>query len=77
LRGALVSPLFRRTGVPTEPYLAFTPDILLRDDETLDLRGHGVHGVARHTPAHTAASATKEAPDIRDWSHYRCLGAPG
>lgn len=48
--------LFIRTGLPTEPYAAFTPDILLQQDDSIDLRPYGVDGVARHTPGHTAGS---------------------
>lgn len=53
-------PLFLRTGVPTEPYQAFTPDILLRDEESVDLRSYGIAGIARHTPGHTAGSISVE-----------------
>jgi hydroxyacylglutathione hydrolase len=50
------SHLFLRTGVPLEPYTAFTPDILLHDDQVLDLAPYGIAGIARHTPGHTAGS---------------------
>lgn len=51
-------PLFLRSGVPGEAYLAFTPDILLQDDATFDLGEYGIEGIARHTPGHTAGSVS-------------------
>lgn len=51
-------PLFLRSGVPGEPYVAFTPDILLRDNASIDLNSYGIEGVARHTPGHTAGSVS-------------------
>ncbi|ASL46166.1 putative metallo-hydrolase YflN [Burkholderia sp. AD24] len=53
-------PLFLRSGLPGEPYLPFTPDILLQDDASLDLGCYGIDGVARHTPGHTAGSVSVE-----------------
>ena len=53
-------PLFLRSGVPGEPYLAFTPDILLHESESFDLRQFGFDGTARHTPGHTAGSVSVE-----------------
>jgi glyoxylase-like metal-dependent hydrolase (beta-lactamase superfamily II) len=53
-------PLFLRSGLPGEPYQAFTPDILLQDDANVDLNRYGVDGVARHTPGHTAGSVSVE-----------------
>lgn len=53
-------PLFLRSGVPLEPYLPFTPDILLQDKASFDLNRYGVDGVARHTPGHTAGSVSVE-----------------
>jgi glyoxylase-like metal-dependent hydrolase (beta-lactamase superfamily II) len=53
-------PLFLRSGVPTEPYRPFTPDILLHADETFDLQPYGIDGIARHTPGHTAGSVSVE-----------------
>jgi len=53
-------PLFLRSGIPGEPYLAFTPDILLQDDATIDLRSYGVEGLAKHTPGHTSGSISIE-----------------
>lgn len=49
---------FLRTGLILQPYVAFTPDILLRADELLDLRKFGVEGVAMPTPGHTAGSVS-------------------
>jgi glyoxylase-like metal-dependent hydrolase (beta-lactamase superfamily II) len=53
-------PLFLRSGVPGEPYKAFTPDILLHDSASVDLASYGIDGVARHTPGHTAGSISVE-----------------
>lgn len=53
-------PLFLRSGVPGEPYQAFTPDILLHDDAKVPLDAYGIEGVARHTPGHTAGSISVE-----------------
>lgn len=53
-------PLFLRSGVPGEPYQAFTPDILLEDDARIALDPYGIDGVARHTPGHTAGSISVE-----------------
>lgn len=53
-------PLFLRSGVPGEPYMAFTPDILLHDDASFDLRPYGIDGTARHTPGHTSGSISIE-----------------
>ncbi|MBN3740910.1 MULTISPECIES: MBL fold metallo-hydrolase [Burkholderia] len=53
-------PLFLSSGVPREPYLPFTPDILLQDSASFDLSGHGIDGLARHTPGHTAGSVSVE-----------------
>lgn len=55
-----VSRLFFRTGVIVRPYKPFTPDILLRDGQTLDLAPYGVAGRARPTPGHTAGSLSIE-----------------
>ncbi len=49
-------PFFLRSGLPGEPYLPFTPDILLRDDARFDLQRYGIDGFATHTPGHTAGS---------------------
>ncbi|WP_144147414.1 MBL fold metallo-hydrolase [Paraburkholderia sp. BCC1884] len=53
-------PLFLRSGVPGEPYTAFTPDIMLQDNASLDLSRFGIEGTARHTPGHTAGSVSVE-----------------
>jgi glyoxylase-like metal-dependent hydrolase (beta-lactamase superfamily II) len=50
--------VFLRTGLILQPYVAFTPDILLRADEVLDLRAYGFDGFARPTPGHTAGSVS-------------------
>lgn len=50
--------LFSRTRLPREPYTAFTPDILLADDESLALDAYGVSGHVRATPGHTRGSVS-------------------
>lgn len=55
-------PLFLRSGIPGEPYTAFTPDILLQDDAAFALAPYGIDGVARHTPGHTAGSISVVLP---------------
>lgn len=52
--------LFLRSGLPGEPYLPFTPDILLHDSASFDLSVYGIEGRARHTPGHTAGSVSVE-----------------
>jgi len=57
---------FVGTGLPSQPYEAFTPDILLKDEDQFDLRPYGIEGTVHHTPGHTAGSisihlANKEA----------------
>ena len=47
---------FFRTGVIRRPYAPFTPDVLLQDGESLDLRPYGLAGRVQHTPGHTAGS---------------------
>ena len=53
-------PLFLRTGLPTEPYRPFTPDLLLTDGASVDLRSYGADGTVRHTPGHTSGSISVE-----------------
>jgi glyoxylase-like metal-dependent hydrolase (beta-lactamase superfamily II) len=55
--------LFLRTGLMHEPYAAFTPDILMRDHERLDLRDWGIDGQVVHTPGHTAGSLSVQLAD--------------
>lgn len=50
------SRLFLRTGMIRRPYAPFTPDLLLQDGESLDLRPYGLSGRVQHTPGHTAGS---------------------
>lgn len=47
---------FLRTGLILQPYTPFTPDILLKNGETLDLHAFGVDAVLKPTPGHTAGS---------------------
>ncbi len=48
--------LLLKTGVPKQPYHWFTPDILLKGEEVLDLAQYGVNGTVFTTPGHTAGS---------------------
>lgn len=48
--------LFIKTNLMIEPYKGFTPDILLKDAETLELSKYGVKGFVKFTPGHTAGS---------------------
>ena len=54
--------LFRSTGLPSRPYVAFHPDILLVDDEQLDLNRYGVDGIILTTIGHTAGSISVILP---------------
>lgn len=47
---------FLKTPVPHQPYDAFTPDILLRGDDSLPLDDFGLAGSIRHAGGHTAGS---------------------
>ncbi|WP_229219876.1 MBL fold metallo-hydrolase [Rugamonas fusca] len=50
--------LFLKTGLILQPYEGFTPGILLRQGESVDLQAYGVAGKAVHTPGHTAGSVS-------------------
>jgi glyoxylase-like metal-dependent hydrolase (beta-lactamase superfamily II) len=50
--------LFLKTGVPLQRYRAFTPDILLRDNEQLSLASFGLTGQVCSTPGHTAGTVS-------------------
>ena len=52
------SALFFRTGLIVRPHAPFTPDLLLRDGEVLDLARFGFEGQVRPTPGHTAGSVS-------------------
>jgi hydroxyacylglutathione hydrolase len=47
---------FLRTGLIRRPYVPFTPDMLLKNGEVLDLGQFGIQGEVRHTPGHTCGS---------------------
>ena len=47
---------FLKTGRPTRPYEAFTPEILLNGTESYDLAEWGVSGTVVVTPGHTEGS---------------------
>ena len=58
--------LFIKTGLMFEPYEAFSPDILLSNDDVFDLAAYGIGGFVKHSPGHTAGSisvalSTKDA----------------
>ena len=48
--------LFLRTRLMLQPYVGFSPDILLSGGESLDLSAYGFEGAVRSTPGHTAGS---------------------
>lgn len=48
--------LFLRTRLMLQPYVGFTPDLLLGEGESLDLAPYGIEGEVRSTPGHTAGS---------------------
>lgn len=50
------SRLFKSTRIPCQPYVAFRPDILLKNDERLELIRFGVPGFVVPTIGHTAGS---------------------
>ena len=49
---------FLKTGRPTRPYNAFTPEILMKDREAFDLSEFGVNGTVVATPGHTVGSVS-------------------
>jgi hydroxyacylglutathione hydrolase len=58
--------LFLKTRLMVEPYIGFSPDILLSDQDVFDLLPYGIPGSVQHTPGHTAGSisvalSTKDA----------------
>lgn len=55
-----VGRLFLKTPLPHEPYEAFIPDIMMRNDEPMELRDFGVDGTVRHTAGHTPGSIAVE-----------------
>lgn len=54
--------VFLRTGLIRRPYMPFTPDLLLRDGEVLELSQFGMQGVVLHTPGHTCGSISVQLP---------------
>ncbi len=48
--------LFIKTSLMFEPYVGFTPDILLDSASPVDLSPYGIRGVVRHSAGHTAGS---------------------
>jgi glyoxylase-like metal-dependent hydrolase (beta-lactamase superfamily II) len=55
-----VGRLFLKTPFPHQPYEGFTPDILMKNGEAVDLREFGVDGLVRHTGGHTPGSIAVE-----------------
>lgn len=47
---------FLRTGLISRPYVPFTPDLLLNEDDALDLKPFGIEGTVQPTPGHTCGS---------------------
>lgn len=52
--------LFLRTRLMYQPYVGFTPDLLLSGRAELDLASYGVQGTVRHAAGHTAGSIAVE-----------------
>jgi glyoxylase-like metal-dependent hydrolase (beta-lactamase superfamily II) len=62
----LVGRLFLKTPLPHQPYEGFVPDMMMKNDDSLNLLDFGVDGCVRHTAGHTPGSiavelASKEA----------------
>jgi hydroxyacylglutathione hydrolase len=53
----LVGKLFFKTPLPHEPYEGFVPDIMMKSDDTFDLKDFGLDGLVRRTGGHTPGSA--------------------
>jgi hydroxyacylglutathione hydrolase len=47
---------FLQTGLIRKPYVPFTPDIVLDEDDVLELKPFGVDGMVLPTPGHTCGS---------------------
>lgn len=54
------SKLFLKANLIQQPYRAFSPDLLLRGEETFDLSPFGIPGQVRPTSGHTAGSVAVE-----------------
>lgn len=54
--------VFKSTGLILQPYTAFSPDILLTNEEVMNIDRFGIPGLVKHTPGHTAGSITVELP---------------
>ncbi|HEU4842906.1 MAG TPA: MBL fold metallo-hydrolase [Burkholderiaceae bacterium] len=52
--------LFLRTRLMYQPYVGFTPDLLLSGRTELNLASYGVRGMVRHSAGHTAGSISVE-----------------
>lgn len=48
--------MFLKTGRPLRPYDRFTPDIVLKEEESFDLSEFGVSGLVTFSPGHTMGS---------------------
>jgi len=55
--------LFKSSGIPRRPYVAFRPDLLLVDNKLLDLARYGVQGSVQPTIGHTAGSISVVLPN--------------
>lgn len=56
----LAGRLFLKTSAPLEPYEGFTPDIMMRNGDAMNLKDFGVEGLVRHTGGHTPGSIAVE-----------------
>ena len=55
-----VGRLFLKTPFPHQPYEGFTPDIMMKNGDSMNLLNFGVDGVVRHTAGHTPGSIAVE-----------------
>jgi glyoxylase-like metal-dependent hydrolase (beta-lactamase superfamily II) len=51
---------FIKTPLPHEPYEGFTPDMMMRKGDSVNLQDFGVDGIVRHTAGHTPGSIAVE-----------------
>ena len=55
-----VGSIFLKTPFPHQPYEGFTPDIMMKNDDFVNLLDLGVDGLVRHTAGHTPGSIAVE-----------------
>jgi len=57
---SVVGRLFLKTPFPHQPYEGFTPDIMMKSGDSVNLLDFGVDGLVRHTGGHTPGSIAVE-----------------